>query len=259
MLRNLRNAFLTGIILLLPLGVTYIVVNFIIIRIGVPASEVFFWYVDENLRSFTLLNTILNVVSLFALIVFIIGLGFFSRYVFGRLVITSVERLLDRLPFINTVYRTVKQIVDTFSQQQKAVFQEVVLVEYPRKGCWVLGFRTSESKGEVQAKTGHHLSNIFVPTTPNPTSGFLLMIPTKEIIPLDMGVAEGMKVIISGGAVTPDYLPKNKVERDQAASPSPHSTSDPTLPEETDQALLEEADDHPTSPPASQEEVKNSL
>ncbi len=222
MLRNLRNAFFTGLVLLLPLGVTYIVVNFIIVKVGVPASEVFFWYVDENLRSAALLNTILNVLSLFALIVFIIGLGLLSRYVFGRLVISTLERLLDRLPFVNTVYRTVKQIVDTFSQQQKAVFQEVVLVEYPRKGSWVLGFRTSESKGEVQAKTGRHLSNIFVPTTPNPTSGFLLMIPTEEIIPLEMTVAEGMKVIISGGAVSPEYLPKSDREKTQLKEPSPH-------------------------------------
>lgn len=222
MLRNLRTAFFTGLVLLLPLGVTYIVVNFIIEKIGVPASEVFFWYVDENIRSLTLVNTVLNVLALLALIVFIIGLGFLSRYVLGRIVIGSMEKLLDRLPFINTVYRTVKQIVDTFSQQQKAVFQEVVLVEYPRKGSWVLGFRTSESKGEVQAKTGVHLSNVFVPTTPNPTSGFLLMIPTADIIPLQMTVAEGMKVIISGGAVSPDYLPANTEEKKALEARSPH-------------------------------------
>ena len=234
MFRNLRNAFLTGLVLLLPLGVTYIVVNFIIIKIGVPASEVFFWYIDENIRSFTLVNTFLNVVSLFALIVFIIGLGFLSRYVLGRLMISGVERILNRLPFVNTVYRTVKQIVDTFSQQQKAVFQEVVLVEYPRKGSWVLGFRTSESKGEVQAKTGMHLSNIFVPTSPNPTSGFLLMIPTQEIIPLQMTVADGMKLIISGGAVSPSYLPKNPDEEShiKAESPKPiEKTADPVAAE----------------------------
>ena len=222
MFRNLRNAFLTGVILLLPLGVTYIVVNFIIVKVGVPASEVFFWYVDDNIRNVTLLNTILNVISLFALIVFIIGLGFFSRYVLGRIFITTVERILDGLPFVNSVYRTVKQIVDTFSQQQRAVFHEVALVEYPRKGCWVLGFRTSETKGEVQAKTGKHLSNIFVPTTPNPTSGFLLMIPTEEIIPLSMTVAEGMKVIISGGAVSPPYNPQTDSEQNRIGAESPH-------------------------------------
>ena len=222
MLRNLRNAFLTGVVLLLPLGVTYIVVNFIIVKVGVPASEVFFWYVDDNIRDVTVLNTVLNVISLFVLIVFIIGLGFFSRYVLGRIIITTVERILNGLPFVNSVYRTVKQIVDTFSQQQRAVFHEVVLVEYPRKNSWVLGFRTSESKGEVQAKTGQHLSNIFVPTTPNPTSGFLLMIPTEDIIPLGMSVAEGMKVIISGGAVSPPYRPQSDSEKNRIEAESPH-------------------------------------
>ncbi len=222
MFRNLRNAFFTGLVLLLPLGVTYIVVNFIIVRIGVPASEIFFWYVDDNIRNVTLLNTILNVISLLVLIVFIVGLGFFSRYVLGRILISTVERILGRLPFINSVYRTVKQIVDTFSQQQRAVFHEVVLVEYPRKNSWVLGFRTSETKGEVQARTGVHLSNIFVPTTPNPTSGFLLMIPTVDIIPLEMSVTDGMKIIISGGAVSPPYKPKSEAEAAHIAAASPH-------------------------------------
>lgn len=226
MLRNLRNAFLTGVILLLPLGVTYIVVNFIIVKIGVPASGIFFWYVGDNIRSVTLLNTVLNILSLFVLIIFIIGLGFFSRYVLGRLLISMVEKILDRLPFVNSVYRTVKQIVDTFSQQQRAVFHEVVLVEYPRENSWVLGFRTSETKGEVQAKTGQHLSNIFVPTTPNPTSGFLLMIPTADIIPLKMTVAEGMKVIISGGAVSPEYSPQTEEEKLAINADSPHPIED---------------------------------
>ena len=112
--------------------------------------------------------------------------------------------MLDRVPFINTVYRTVKQIVDTFGQQEKAVFQEVVLIEYPRKRCYVLGFLTSTAMGETQANTGEHIVNIFVPTTPNPTSGFLLMLPEEDITRLKMNIAEGMKLIISGGAVVPD-------------------------------------------------------
>ena len=95
----------------------------------------------------------------------------------GRIILGGLERLFNRVPFINTVYRTVKQIVDTFGQQKKAVFQEVVLIEYPRKRCYVLGFLTNTAKGETQASTGEHIVNVFVPTTPNPTSGFLLMLP----------------------------------------------------------------------------------
>lgn len=218
MLRNLRNAFFTGLVLLLPLGVTYIVVNFIVVRVGVPASQVFFWYLDENVRNIALFSTILSILSVLALVVFIIGLGFFSRYVIGRLVINTVEKILSRLPFINTVYRWVKQIVDTFTQQQKTVFQEVVLIQYPRRGVWAVGFRTSETRAEIQAKTGLQLSNIFVPTTPNPTSGFLLLVPSDEVIPLEMSVSDGMKLIISGGAVAPPYETNDPVEKERLDS-----------------------------------------
>jgi uncharacterized membrane protein len=98
----------------------------------------------------------------------------------------------------------VKQIVDTFSQQKKSVFQEVVLIEYPRKRCYVLGFLTSTAKGETQTATNDHILNIFVPTTPNPTSGFLLMLPEEDITRLEMSISDGMKLIISGGAVVPN-------------------------------------------------------
>ena len=130
-------------------------------------------------------------------------LGYGSKLFIGRWILNRFEHLLDRVPFINTVYRTVKQIVDTFSKQQKAVFQEAVLLEYPRKRCYVLGFLTSEAKGETQKVTGEEILNIFVPTTPNPTSGFLLMVPKEDITRLNMSVTDGMKLIISGGAVVP--------------------------------------------------------
>lgn len=204
-LRMLRNAFITGIVLLLPLAATYIVVNFLIERVGVPASRIFFWFLDESIRSNTFVSIGLSIVSLLVVVVLITLLGVLSRYLIGRIFINFCEKVVDRLPFINTVYRTVKQIVNTFSEQQKTVFQQVVLIEYPRKGSWVLGFRTSDTKGEIQHKTGRHLVNVFVPTTPNPTSGFLLMIPEEDVTLLDMTIGEGMKVIISGGAVTPPY------------------------------------------------------
>ena len=130
--------------------------------------------------------------------------GYGSRFVLGRIILVGLERLLDRVPFINTVYRTVKQIVDTFGKQEKAVFQEVVLIEYPRKRCYVLGFLTSTAMGETQPRTDEHIVTVFVPTTPNPTSGFLLMLPEEDVRRLQMNIADGMKLIISGGAVVPD-------------------------------------------------------
>ena len=106
------------------------------------------------------------------------------------------------------VYKTVKQIVDTFSKQNKAVFQKAVLVEYPRKGCYSVGFLTSEATGEVAPLKDEKMYNVFVPTTPNPTGGFLLILPESEIRILKMSVGEAMKFIISGGAVNPELTEK---------------------------------------------------
>ncbi|MEM1222910.1 MAG: DUF502 domain-containing protein [Verrucomicrobiota bacterium] len=203
MFRSLRNAFITGIVVILPLGVTTIVLNFLLEKLGTPSSGLFFWFVDPQLREVPAISFILEATSVMIVCILITALGYGSRFVVGRVLLSGFEQLLDRLPFINTVYRTVKQIVDTFSQQNKAVFQEVVLIEYPRKRCYVLGFLTSEAKGEPQDVTGERIVNIFVPTTPNPTSGFLLMVPEDDVTRLTMSVADGMKVIISGGAVVP--------------------------------------------------------
>jgi len=189
---------------ILPLGVTIIVINFLLDRIGTPASNFFFWYLDPVWRDMPAVQFGLEVLSILVVLLLITLLGYGSKLFIGRLCLHSFERLLDRVPFINTVYRTAKQIVDTFSHQQKAVFQEVVLIEYPRKDCYVIGFLTSEAKGEPQAVTGEAIVNIFVPTTPNPTSGFLLMLPKTDITPLNMSIADGMKLIISGGAVVPN-------------------------------------------------------
>lgn len=204
MLRSLRNAFITGIVVILPLGVTMIVIRFLLDTIGTPASKYFFWFLDSEFRSKPIVQIGLEFISVLVVLLLITLLGYSSRIFIGRFILNSLERLLDRVPFINTVYRSVKQIVQTFSQQKKAVFQEVVLIEYPRKRCYVLGFLTSTAKGETQDVTGEHIVNVFVPTTPNPTSGFLLMLPEDDITRLEMSIPDGMKLIISGGAVVPN-------------------------------------------------------
>lgn len=204
MLRSIRNAFFTGIIVVLPLGVTLIVISFLLEKIGTPASNLFFWFLDRDWRSLPAIELLLKSISLFVVFSIITLLGYSSRLFLGKWLFYCLEQLLDRVPLINTVYRTVKQIVDTFSQQKQSVFQEVVLVEYPRPECYAIGFLTGDSKGEVQQATGKHIVNIFVPTTPNPTSGFLLMLPEEDVIHLKMNITDGMKLIISGGAVVPN-------------------------------------------------------
>ena len=228
MFRSLRNAFITGIVVILPLGVTFILINFLLDRLGNPASQFFFWYLDSEWRNLPAVKFALEATSVFVVFSLITVFGYGSRFVLGRIILVGLERLLDRVPFINTVYRTVKQIVDTFSQQEKAVFQEVVLIEYPRKRCYVLGFLTSTAKGEIQANTGEHIVNVFVPTTPNPTSGFLLMLPEEDIKRLQMSIADGMKLGISGGAVVPDpktgeAVPINNPSQAEGSAPTGHA------------------------------------
>lgn len=203
MFRSIRNAFLTGLVVVLPLGVTIIVINFLLQRLGNPASNFFFWFLDRQYRDMPIVALGLETISILVVFLLITLLGFGSRFVIGRLLLRGMEEFLGRVPFINTVYRTVKQIVDTFSHQKKAVFQEVVLIEYPRPNCYALGFLTSKARGEPQEVTGARIVNIFVPTTPNPTSGFLLMLPENDVTRLTMNITDGMKLIISGGAVVP--------------------------------------------------------
>ena len=205
MLRSVRTAFITGLLILLPLGVTVFIVNIALDRVGNPASELFFNFIDQNIRELPTVEIPLQLLSLIIVFLIITALGYFSRIFIGQLLLKFFERILTRLPLISQVYNTVKQLVDTFSQQKKAVFQKVVMIEYPRKGIYAIGFLTNQAKGEVQSLSGENLVNVFVPTTPNPTSGFLLMIPEKEVIPMQMSVGDGMKTIISGGAVTPPF------------------------------------------------------
>jgi len=164
MFLQLRNAFITGLVLLLPLGVTYIVVAFLVERVGKPASKVFFQPLREYLPPWEWVEYGLWVLATVAVVMLITGLGFLSRYFIGKFLIRAAERAINAVPVINTVYKTVKQIVDTFSEQQKAVFQQVVLIEYPRKGIFAVGFLTSDGRGEIQDKTDASVVNIFVPT-----------------------------------------------------------------------------------------------
>lgn len=218
MFKSLRTNFFSGLILLLPLGVTVMFVNFLMEKIGARTSNLFFWFIDPAIRQQAWVQAALDITSILVIVLGLCLVGWISRYFLGRFVVGLAESIIHRVPGINSLYKTVKQIVDTFSKQSKAVFQEVVLVEYPRPNCWALGFLTSTAEGEVQSKTGAKVVNIFVPTTPNPTSGFLLMLPETDIIHLEMTVSEGMKLVISGGAVVPDYLPKKAKAKSASAA-----------------------------------------
>ena len=203
--RKFRNAFLTGLLIFLPLGTTIFVLDFLLDLFKEPVTKLATQLGLGEESFFFGLESLLGLLGLIIGILSLTVLGFLSNYVLGKFFISSAEKALGKVPFISTVYRSVKQIVETFGKENRAVFKSVVLVEYPRPNCYVIGFLTNEASGETVEVLGRPLTNVFVPTTPNPTSGFLLMLPPQDIFPLSMSVGEGMKMLISGGAVIPEY------------------------------------------------------
>jgi uncharacterized membrane protein len=198
-----RTAFFSGVVLLAPLSITLLVFSWLVEKIGGRFRSHFFFYLPDQLLEKANLLVLWNLLATILVLILVTLLGYLSRYFIGRYVILFAERIVRTVPFVNSVYTTVKQIADTFSLQKQAIFQKVVLVEFPRSGTYALGFLTNRAKGEIQERTKENLLNVFLPTTPNPTSGFLIMFPADQISELDMSVAEGMKVIISGGALVP--------------------------------------------------------
>ena len=215
--RKFRNAFLTGLLIFLPLGTTVFVLNFLLGLFQEPATRLAYELGIKEESFFFGLETLLAIVGLLFGVLALTVLGFLSNYFLGKFFIGLTEKFLGKVPFLSSVYHSAKQIVETFGKENRAVFQEVVMIEYPRPDCYVLGFVTTEASGETVEAIGKQLTNVFVPTTPNPTSGFLLLLPRKDIFPLNMSVGEGMKMLISGGAVVPDAKAREiKSESSQA-------------------------------------------
>lgn len=204
---SFRNAFLSGALMLAPLIVTIWAFRAIIDLIGGTFRPLYEHTLPVSLQRIPFLW---DMVATVVVLLLVTVLGYFSNYVFGKYFVSVVERAIQRIPGIGAVYNSVKQIVSTFGTQNRNLFNKVVLVEFPRKGIWTLGFLTNKQQGEAQAVTGTESWTVFVPTTPNPTSGFLLLLPRTEIVELEMSVGEGMKMIISGGAVVPPWPPAPK-------------------------------------------------
>ncbi len=205
MLKRLGNYFLTGVIITLPIIVTVFLLLFLVRNIGAPVSKFalipIFEHFGFDLPESGVGGVAFDFLSTIVVVVFVTILGLFSQFLFAKFLISLSERVINKIPFIGMVYRTVKQIVDTFAKQKKTVFQKVVLIEFPRKGTFSVGFITSQTEGEVAKKTDSDCVNVFVPTTPNPTSGFLMAVEKNSVKYLDMSVGDAMKFIISGGAV----------------------------------------------------------
>lgn len=203
---SLRNAFISGLLLLAPIAVTWIVFRWLVETVGGTFRPVFSLIVREDLLDHRTWGILWDILSTIIVIILVTLLGFVSRLFMGKFILQGAERLVQGIPGISSVYNTVKQIVDTFSSQNRNVFSKVVLVQFPREGLYSVGFLTNKAQGEPQAKTKEEVWTVFVPTTPNPTTGFLIMLPKADIIELDMSVGDGMKMVISGGSVVPPFL-----------------------------------------------------
>jgi uncharacterized membrane protein len=202
---TLRTAFFSGLLLLAPLVVTMWAFSRIIDLVGGTFRPLFFFFLPAWLRDLPSLALVWDILATLIVVVLVTLLGYFSRYVFGKFFLEVGERVIQGIPGVGPVYNTVKQIVDTFGTKNRSLFSKVVLIEFPRDGMWAFGFLTNKSQGEAQTRLATEAWTVFVPTTPNPTSGYLVMLPKEKIMELDMSVGDGMKVIISGGAMVPPW------------------------------------------------------
>ncbi len=213
MIKKLSNYFFTGMFISLPLAITVFLILFLIRNIGEPASDFILKpilaHFDKTVPASGFGGMMVDFLSMLIVVILVAILGVFSQFIAAKFLISLSEKAINKIPFVGVVYKTAKQIVDTFSKQNKAVFQKVALIEFPRKGVWSVGFLTSETRGKVATVSEEKMVNIFVPTTPNPTSGFLMAVPEKDVKYLDMSVGEAMKFIISGGAVSSEESPFN--------------------------------------------------
>ena len=188
---KLRNYFITGIVVLIPIGLTLYLTKFIIdVSSNLLPSEINpNYYLPFNIPGLEIIVTI----------IFITVIGGLSLSFIGKKILQLFNDLLKRIPILRTIYSAIGQLTETLAPQQSSQKKSVVLIEYPRKGTWAVGFATKDNEGEISEKTNTKLVNVFVPTTPNPTSGFLLMFPKNEIKYLDMTFEEASRFIVSAG------------------------------------------------------------
>ena len=186
----LRNYFITGVVVLIPIGITLYLTKFLI---GLSSK-----IIPQNINPNNYLPYSIPGLEIVISIILITFVGGLSLSFLGKRILKLIDDLFKRIPFLRTIYSAILQMTETFSNKENDK-KSVVLIEYPRKGVWAVGFATKENKTEMSQKTNQKLINVFVPTTPNPTSGFLLMFPFDEVIYLNMTFEEASKFIVSAG------------------------------------------------------------
>lgn len=206
----LRNNFLTGLVVVAPVVITFYIIWGVITFVDstivpwVPTVYNPSTYIEYDVPGF----------GLFVFVVFTTVVGYFTKNLIGREIVRVIESWVERMPFVRWIYNALKQIVETILSQSGTSFQQACLIEYPRRGTWSIAFVAARTTGEIPARVGRgNLVSVFLPSTPNPTTGFLLFIPAEDVIMLDMTVEEAAKAIISAGLV----LPPTREELEAAA------------------------------------------
>lgn len=221
LMARLRRYLFTGLVIWIPLAVTIFIL------------QLFIGYMDQLVtlfpRAWQPLQLVgFNIPGLGVVLTVLILLctGFLASNYLGRILLSLGNELLEHIPLVRSIYTTAKQISDTMFSNQGRSFSKVVLIRYPNKETWSLAFQTSESLGEVNAKMPEHMVSVFVPTTPNPTSGFLLLVPQDDMIELEMSVDEALKMIISLGVIVPPW-PKVAEPEDRTSGDTVPELADP--------------------------------
>ena len=191
---RVRNYFFTGVVVLIPIGFT-LYLSIFLINISTNL-------IPSGLNPNSYLPYSIPGLEIFLTIIFITIIGGLSLSFLGKKFLQIIDDLFKRIPILRTIYSAIGQMTESFTNQEGNK-KSVVLVEYPRKNCWAVGFATKENEGEIKNKTNKELINVFVPTTPNPTSGFLLMFPKEEVLYLNMSFEEASKFIVSAGTSNP--------------------------------------------------------
>ncbi|MBU0500006.1 MAG: DUF502 domain-containing protein [Gammaproteobacteria bacterium] len=194
----MKRYLVAGLLIWLPLGVTLMVVKLL-----VNWLDGVLLLVPEHYRPDQLLGFHIPGLGVVLSVLVVLLTGVLAANFFGRRLVALWENLLSRIPFVRSVYSASKQLAETMFSDSSQSFRKVVLVEWPRKGMWTLAFQTGIDVGEAQQKTGRQVINLYVPTTPNPTGGYFVMAAREEVVELDMSVDEGLKMLLSMGAVVP--------------------------------------------------------
>ena len=202
--RRIRNIFITGLLITLPIALTYFILQFlfknldalspvftqVLIDMGAPIPE------GYRIPALGLVITLLIVLAV----------GWFTTNFFGKQMINLGESLVEKIPFVRKIYKGSKQVVQSIAHADTTAFRKVVLLEFPRRGMLAIGFVTGSARGEVQEYTREDVLNVFVPTMPNPTSGFLVFAPPEDLTEIDMSIEDGIKYVVSGGIVDTERL-----------------------------------------------------